>query len=63
MEYEIRNTKTDSGETIMLQRAQELRDQLVKWRRAIHQHPEVGFAETHTAALVADELRKLRLRV
>ena len=47
----------------MLQRAQALRDQLVQWRRAIHQHPEVGFAETHTAALVADELRKLGLRV
>jgi amidohydrolase len=47
----------------VLQRAQALRDQLVKWRRAIHQYPEVSFTETHTAALVADELRKLGLRV
>jgi amidohydrolase len=47
----------------VLQRAQELRDQLVQWRRAIHQHPEVGFTETRTAALVADVLRKLGLRV
>jgi amidohydrolase len=47
----------------MLQRAQALQDQLTKWRRTFHQHPEVGFAETHTAALVADELRKLGLRV
>jgi amidohydrolase len=47
----------------VLQRAQALRDQLVKWRRAIHQHPEVSFTETRTAALVADELRTLGLRV
>jgi amidohydrolase len=47
----------------MLQRAQALQDQLTKWRRTFHQHPEVGFAETRTAALVADELRKLDLRV
>jgi len=47
----------------MLQRAQAIRDQLIKWRRTFHQHPEVGFAETRTAALVADELRKLGLRV
>jgi len=47
----------------MLQRAQAIQDQLTKWRRTFHQHPEVGFAETRTAALVADELRKLGLRV
>ena len=47
----------------MLQRAQAIQDQLTKWRRTFHQHPEVGFAETLTAALVADELRKLGLRV
>jgi amidohydrolase len=47
----------------MLKCAQEIEDQLVQWRRAIHQHPEVSFTETHTAALVADELRKLGLRV
>lgn len=47
----------------MLQRAQALEDQLVRWRRIFHQHPEVGFTETHTAALVVDELRKLGLHV
>ena len=47
----------------MLQRAQAIQDQLTKWRRTFHQHPEVGFAETRTAALVADELRNLGLRV
>jgi amidohydrolase len=47
----------------VLDRAQAIQDQLVKWRRAIHQYPEIGFTETRTAALVADELRKLGLRV
>lgn len=47
----------------MLDRAQAIQDQLVKWRRAIHQYPEVGFTETRTAGLVADELRQLGLRV
>jgi amidohydrolase len=47
----------------MLARAQAIQDQLVKWRRAIHQYPEVGFTETRTAALVAEELRRLGLRV
>ena len=47
----------------MLDRAHAIQDQILNWRRAIHQHPEVGFAETRTAALVADELRKLGLRV
>ena len=47
----------------MLQHAMAIQDQLVKWRRAIHQYPEIGFTETRTAALVADELRRLGLRV
>jgi len=47
----------------MLERAQAIQDQIVQWRRAIHQYPEVGFDETRTAALVADELRRLGLRV
>ncbi len=47
----------------MLDRAHAIQDQIINWRRAIHQHPEVGFAETRTASLVADELRKLGLRV
>jgi len=47
----------------MLARARAIQNQLVQWRRAIHQYPEVGFTETRTAALVADELSKLGLRV
>jgi amidohydrolase len=47
----------------MLARALAIQAQLVQWRRAIHQYPEVSFTETRTAALVADELHRLDLRV
>ncbi|GGK03779.1 amidohydrolase [Luteimonas terricola] len=36
---------------------------LVKWRRDIHQHPELGEQETRTAKLVADHLKRLGLEV
>lgn len=47
----------------MLERAERLQDQLVAWRRDIHSHPELGFRETRTAALVADVLNSLGYRV
>jgi amidohydrolase len=36
---------------------------VVAWRRDIHANPELGFAETRTAALVAEHLRALGLEV
>jgi len=36
---------------------------VVAWRRDLHAHPELGFAETRTAALVAEHLRGLGLEV
>jgi amidohydrolase len=36
---------------------------VVAWRRDIHAHPELGFAENRTAALVAEHLRSLGLEV
>jgi IAA-amino acid hydrolase len=47
----------------MLERAQKIGDQLVAWRREIHAHPELGFHETDTAALVANILVSLGYRV
>jgi amidohydrolase len=38
-------------------RALAVNDQVVAWRRDIHQHPELSGQETRTAALVADHLR------
>ncbi|NOZ29572.1 MAG: amidohydrolase [Chloroflexi bacterium] len=43
--------------------AQELRDQLVSWRRDFHRHPELAFEEERTAAIVADVLERLGLGV
>jgi amidohydrolase len=47
----------------MLERARDLYPQLVEWRRQIHMHPELGFQEEKTAALVAETLTRLGLRV
>jgi amidohydrolase len=47
----------------MLQRAQDIYEQLVAWRREIHAHPELGFRETHAAARVAEVLTGLGYRV
>ncbi len=45
----------------MLDKAQQLKDELIRLRRDIHQHPELGFREFRTAALVADTLREIGL--
>src|SRR5436189_3339530 len=45
------------------QRAAQIEDKLIAWRRDIHEHPELGEQETRTAALVAAHLRNLGLEV
>ncbi|WP_189102580.1 M20 family metallopeptidase [Deinococcus knuensis] len=40
-------------------RVEELRGQLVAWRRHLHMHPEVGFEEHQTAAFIEAELKKM----
>ncbi len=47
----------------MLERARELQDQLIAWRRDFHRHPELSFQEHRTAHVVADTLRAMGLRV
>ena len=36
---------------------------VIEWRRDLHQHPELGFAEHRSAALIAEHLRALGLEV
>lgn len=46
--------------------AQELlayKEQIVAWRRDLHMHPELGFQETRTSAIVAEALRSFGLEV
>jgi amidohydrolase len=40
-------------------RAQQVAEKVVRWRRDIHEHPELGNRETRTAKIVADHLRSL----
>ena len=47
----------------MLERARGIEEQLVRWRRDIHAHPELGFQERRTSALVAEALGGLGYRV
>jgi len=47
----------------MLERARQMQEQLTTWRRDIHMHPELGFHETRTAALVTQVLESLGYRV
>jgi amidohydrolase len=47
----------------MLERARELEQQLIDWRREFHTYPELGFQETRTAARVAEALESLGYRV
>ena len=47
----------------MLERANQIKDQMVEWRREFHRHPELGFQENHTAARIAEILQPLNYRI
>jgi len=47
----------------MLARAKKLKGELIRLRRAIHRHPELGFREVKTAALITETLESLGIRV
>jgi amidohydrolase len=47
----------------MLDKAKEMEEQLVAWRRDIHMHPELGFEEQRTSRLVADSLREMGIEI
>lgn len=39
--------------------ASEFENAIIAWRRDFHKHPELGFTEVRTAAIVAEELHRL----
>jgi amidohydrolase len=41
----------------IINRIGDFQDEMTAWRRDLHAHPELGFEETRTSALVADKLR------
>ncbi len=47
----------------MFARAKGLKSELVRLRRAIHRHPELGFREVKTAGLIAETLESLGIKV
>ena len=49
--------------TRLLQDVNALGDQLIAWRRDLHQHPELGFHEQRTASIIARALQDLGLEV
>lgn len=40
-----------------------MQEELTRWRRDIHAHPELGFEEARTAAFVANKLQEFGLQV
>jgi amidohydrolase len=43
--------------------AEKLKNEIVSWRREIHEYPEIGLEETRTGNMVAQELEKLGIKV
>lgn len=56
-------TDAESLRAAIDERAAQIEDKIIAWRRDIHAHPELSNRETRTAALVADHLRSLGLEV
>jgi amidohydrolase len=47
----------------MFNKAKEIQSEMVAWRRDIHMHPELGFEEQRTPALIAEAMEGLGYRV
>ena len=45
----------------IINRIGDFQGEMTAWRRDLHAHPEIGFEETRTAAVVADKLRAFGL--
>ena len=46
----------------ILKRAEELKPEIIAWRRHIHENPEVSAVLPETSAYVMTELKKMGLR-
>ncbi len=57
------SARADAEDAASAAAARAVADQVISWRRDIHQHPELGNHETRTAALVAAQLQRLGLEV
>jgi len=47
----------------MLEKAKKLQSEMIAWRRDIHMHPELGFEEKRTAALIAKTMGNFGYRL
>ena len=47
----------------MIESIAKSQDEMTRWRRDIHAHPELGFEETRTAGIVAEKLRAFGMEV
>lgn len=57
------STIKDNLDMTYLEKAREIQTQMSAWRRDFHAHPELGFQEQRTAAIVAETLRSFGLQV
>ena len=47
----------------MINKAKKLQSEMIAWRRDIHMHPELGFEEKRTSALIAERMEEMGYRV
>lgn len=57
------SAQSSNLKTIIDQRADELENQVIKWRRYFHENPELSNREFNTAKVVAEHLISLGLEV
>ncbi len=46
---------------VMLKQAEQLSERIIELRRDFHQHPELGFNEIRTAAILAETARRFEV--